>query len=173
MFDRYLSFSKNSYLLSVYLDISLMKSLVSILLLLLFVQCSGDDDPRLLNRDYFVGSWQIDDGRPILIGTGDQDNQTEDDQPRVDFRFEADGRVSFGVQLQGIEFSGRWSYDDLDRELLIERSGLETYIISNYTNNQPIWSSVFGRRKIGVFWTDSITLPILALSPRTQTPTSP
>ncbi|MEM9833811.1 MAG: hypothetical protein AAF944_24490 [Bacteroidota bacterium] len=115
-----------------------MKSLVSILLLLLFVQCSGDDDPRLLNRDYFVGSWQIDDGRPILIGTGDQDNQTEDDQPRVDFRFEADGRVSFGVQLQGIEFSGRWSYDDLDRELLIERSGLETYIISNYTNNQPI-----------------------------------
>ncbi|MEM6843354.1 MAG: hypothetical protein AAF632_14090 [Bacteroidota bacterium] len=127
-----------------------MKSLVSILLLLLFVQCSGGDDPRPLNRDYFVGSWQIDDGRPILIGSGDQDNQTEGDQPQVDFRFEADGRVSFGVQLQGIEFSGRWSYDDLDRELLIERSGLETYTISNYTNNR--FEAVYSEEERLVFF---------------------
>ncbi len=42
-----------------------MRKLPVILLFALFTQCSDDDELISLNRDYFLGSWQIDTNTPI------------------------------------------------------------------------------------------------------------
>ncbi|MEM8968524.1 MAG: hypothetical protein AAGE93_19055 [Bacteroidota bacterium] len=43
-----------------------MRKVVVILPFILFIQCSDDDSLMTLNRDYFLGSWQIDTDIPAL-----------------------------------------------------------------------------------------------------------
>ncbi|WKN41556.1 hypothetical protein [Tunicatimonas pelagia] len=75
-----------------------------------------------LNRDYFVGSWQIDANIPAF-------NQAT-------FQFRPNSRYAITFNSGGT-IEGDWSYNQQSRELLITSSdGLDTYVILNYFSHR-------------------------------------
>ncbi|MEM9672989.1 MAG: hypothetical protein ACFB15_10665 [Cyclobacteriaceae bacterium] len=98
-----------------------MRRLLAILLLFLLVRCS-DDDVAPLNRNYFLGLWEI------------ETNQSFNNQ--ITYQFNADGRYTLSSN-PGIAAPGLWSYNDQTRELVMTGSGgVDTYTILYHTNDR-------------------------------------
>ena len=98
-----------------------MRRSLGILLFLLFVRCS-DDDGASLNRNYFLGLWEIETNQSI--------------SNRITYQFNADGRYTLSAD-PGIAAPGLWSYNDQTRELLMTGSGgVDTYTVLYHTNDR-------------------------------------
>nr|WKN34912.1 hypothetical protein K4G66_21285 [Tunicatimonas sp. TK19036] len=100
-----------------------MRLFFAVMILIFFARCSEDDTSTILSRHYFIGNWQLEMGLPM--------------SNEITYQLEGDNSYSVAANRGLGSFGGVWSYNEQDRELLMQgANGLVIYEVLNFSESR-------------------------------------